>query len=160
VLRSQARARRLRRREGRGIGELFLQPSSSLWRVSGEVCGTRVDGQSYETLQAAFAHAKREMQRIGGEVLAALKAEQAWTSSKPTPLQRDLLTNLLYEREAKKVDDRLAAQHLIQTLYKHEYGASDEAERIPAEDYTRRLMDRYHLDIDGVYDFLRAKASE
>ena len=85
-------------------------------------------------------------------MISAIEAECAWTSTAPTPLELALLTNLLSESEALNINDRGAAQHLIHTLYKCEYSGGEEAGRRLTDDYARQLMERYRLDLDGIYD--------
>ena len=137
------------------MGEILLHPTGLQWRLSGEISGVKIDEQFHESLEVAFKSATEEMERIGAEVLAAVKAEQSYAFAEPTVLQRSLLTNLLGRIEAQRIDDRAAAQHLIQALYACEYYPGAPTGRSSmTDDFMRQLMDRYRLDHEGIYKTL------
>jgi superfamily II DNA or RNA helicase len=135
-------------------GEIWLQPQGSCWVLSGEICGVKIHNQRYDSLQAAFAGAQEEMQRKGSGVIAAARDEIEWTSSRPTPLQRDLLKNLFSPLQAESITDRAEARHLIAALYTREFDHSGRAEESQRGNYTRELMERYRLDLEGIHETL------
>ena len=134
------------------MGEIMLQAVGPEWRLSGEISGVKIDEQFHKSLEVAFTSATEEMERIGGEVLAAVKAEQSSACAEPTTLQRSLLTNLLGRIEAQRIDDRAAAQHLIDSLYAYEYYPGAPAGGRMTDDFVRQLMERYRLDHEGIYE--------
>ena len=139
------------------MGELFLVPRDSRWRLSGEISGVKVDEQFCPSIETAFAAAKVEMERVGTEVLSAISAEQNWLGNEPTPLQRSLLRNLFDRRTADQVvDDRASAQRLIESRYIYEFNPASGGKARSTDGYTTQIMERYRIDRDGIYESLES----